>query len=118
MCGIFGTVNYNGPIKHLISALNSLSHRGPDTYNFTRNGTTFTGHRRLSILDLDPRATQPFTSVQHKINVTVNGEIYNYQDLREDLIKHCLQTQRSYNQPILFLLKHFFAIQHPYLCKI
>lgn len=91
MCGIAG---YFGP-RHIPDdaverCLSIMYHRGPDACGSyrrqTRNGrNVLLVNRRLAILDLDPRASQPFreqTSV-----ISLNGEIYNYLELRSELAK-------------------------------
>lgn len=61
--------------------------RGPDAEGVWSNSGVVFGHRRLSILDLDSRSNQPYTSQCERYTITYNGEIYNYLDLRNDLIK-------------------------------
>ena len=64
-----------------------LAHRGPDASGVAlrpEHGVGF-GHRRLAILDLDPRANQPMSSADGTILLTFNGEIYNFRELREQL---------------------------------
>ncbi|WP_085908427.1 asparagine synthase (glutamine-hydrolyzing) [Kiloniella majae] len=86
MCGIFGHTNLNQ--ENIISsheALHTLSHRGPDSWHHEVKDNVYLGHRRLSILDLSDNGRQPM--VTQGVYLTVNGEIYNYLSLREDLIR-------------------------------
>jgi asparagine synthase (glutamine-hydrolysing) len=87
MCGIFGIVAGQTPIdkEKVLNSLNLLAHRGPDQYNFFLDHQIFLGHRRLSILDLSENGRQPMISDDQQIIITVNGEIYNFQELRENL---------------------------------
>jgi asparagine synthase (glutamine-hydrolysing) len=88
MCGIVG---YIGKEKVDISSqLSDLRHRGPDAkgeqcFKFS-NYFVGLGHTRLSIIDIDSQANQPFTSNDGRYVITYNGEIYNYIELRENLI--------------------------------
>jgi asparagine synthase (glutamine-hydrolysing) len=97
MCGIAGIVSLrHAPIDEAVLAAmtNSLAHRGPDD-----SGTLVIpgppasgisaglGHRRLSIIDLSPLGRQPMTNEDQSIWISFNGEIYNYKELRGDLIK-------------------------------
>lgn len=88
MCGIVGILG-KGSEDELKAMLNEISHRGPDasgTYADCENGVYF-GHARLSIIDLDERSNQPLWDINHQACIIFNGEIYNYQELRERLIK-------------------------------
>ncbi|MCD0422676.1 asparagine synthase (glutamine-hydrolyzing) [Rubrivivax sp. JA1024] len=67
------------------AALGALAHRGPDAEAQHHEPGVFLGHRRLSIIDLDPRSTQPMHA--GALSIVFNGEIYNYRDLRDDLVK-------------------------------
>jgi asparagine synthase (glutamine-hydrolysing) len=64
----------------------ALTHRGPDAEGLWRSGRGVLGHRRLSIIDLSPEATQPLLNEDGTIAVVVNGEIYNYVELRRELV--------------------------------
>ncbi len=91
MCGIAGLLSINknksfltGQIKQM---LQSLQHRGPDNEDFfiDENHGLAIGHRRLSILDLSSRGSQPMYSYDKKYLISFNGEIYNHLDLRKNL---------------------------------
>ena len=90
MCGIAGIVSGRSVnIKeHLISMTSSLSHRGPDGEGIyiheTDKGVVGLGHRRLSIIDLSSAANQPMH--YDGLHVIFNGEIYNYNEIRDELI--------------------------------
>jgi len=91
MCGIFGIINvYEEGISecdiHLArTACNILSHRGPDQYGEWIKGNVYLGHRRLSIIDLSERGRQPMLSDDGNIAIAINGEIYNFRQLRNEL---------------------------------
>ena len=87
MCGILGAIHRNHPLPReaMLSALAHMAHRGPDAQGIYERQGTFLGHRRLSIIDLDPRANQPMRA--GSLVITFNGEIYNYRSVRDDLEK-------------------------------
>jgi asparagine synthase (glutamine-hydrolysing) len=85
MCGILGHVGKVDEGKFL-KCLNTLTHRGPDGYGVrSLPGVTF-GHRRLSILDISERGSQPMSYQNERYWVTFNGEIYNFIEIRKELI--------------------------------
>jgi asparagine synthase (glutamine-hydrolysing) len=103
MCGICGILNSSGvetrDIQRMISA---LSHRGPDDEGLYVDGSIGLGHRRLSIIDLDS-GHQPMTNEDSSLWITFNGEIYNYQEIRDKLsARHVFKT-KSDTEVILHL---------------
>ncbi len=66
----------------------TMPHRGPDADGFFLDPRqrVFLGHRRLSIIDLSPAGKQPLFNEDHTIAAMVNGEIYNYQEIRSQLV--------------------------------
>lgn len=90
MCGITGIYNFNNQQvdeKMLNNMTNSISHRGPDSGNIYVNKNLGVGHRRLSIIDLSQSANQPMFSENQNFVIAFNGEIYNFRELKDDLIK-------------------------------
>ncbi|RQO65701.1 asparagine synthase (glutamine-hydrolyzing) [Pedobacter sp. KBW01] len=88
MCGISGILNFNQQEvdKNLITNINNmLSHRGPDSGDVAIIGNVALGHRRLSIIDLSESANQPMVA-NDNFTIVFNGEIYNFQEIREKLI--------------------------------
>jgi asparagine synthase (glutamine-hydrolysing) len=88
MCGIAGYIGTHPPAEDRIrSALADLHHRGPDGRGIHRGRlgqrTVLLLHTRLKIIDLDPRADQPFRDGPRTI--AFNGELYNYLELRREL---------------------------------
>lgn len=87
MCGICGVLDQNQPpLSEAVDAMvESLHHRGPDDRGkiFLENRTVALGHTRLSILDLSQEGHQPMTSQSKRYTVVYNGEIYNYQRLKQ-----------------------------------
>ena len=91
MCGIAGIVNisHDVNIPEIKGMTDLLKHRGPDGEGQWLNGnnTVGLGHRRLSIIDLSNNASQPMHSQDGRYTIVFNGEIYNYIELKEGLIK-------------------------------
>lgn len=88
MCGICGIIKLNEESvsqQMLNKMTDSLIHRGPDSRGTWINdsGSVGLGHRRLAVLDLDKRSSQPF-HYRH-LSIVFNGEIYNYLELKEEL---------------------------------
>jgi len=99
MCGIAGLYNFISQkpvapgIIHRICE--KLIHRGPDDYGVYINGPIGLGHRRLTIIDLSSNAKQPMSNEDGSIWIVFNGEIYNFQEIRNELIKrgHLFKTK-------------------------
>lgn len=87
MCGIFGVVNQNIAYSKAEECLNTLIHRGPDGGNVWQDGKITLGHRRLSILDLSDNGSQPMAYADGRYMLVFNGEIYNFLEVRDKLIK-------------------------------
>ncbi|MGB8782154.1 MAG: asparagine synthase (glutamine-hydrolyzing) [Terriglobales bacterium] len=93
MCGIVGFVARKGQVSPAVleQATRSLAHRGPDDSGTllleeTQSGTEIgLGHRRLAILDLSPLGHQPMQDSVTGNWIVYNGEIYNFQELRNEL---------------------------------
>ena len=93
MCGISGIFNYSNKYfngQPVIKKINDIqSDRGPDDNGIfeSNNKKIIFGHTRLSIIDLSKDAKQPFISKDEDYILTFNGEIYNYKELKNELIK-------------------------------
>jgi len=64
-----------------------IAHRGPDAEGAFFDGICGLGHRRLSIIDLSTRASQPMYSANHRYVIVYNGEVYNFQEVGSKLGK-------------------------------
>lgn len=89
MCGIVGVVHRQSvpvsiPMLHEMNAY--LKERGPDYQGVCADGAVGLGHTRLSIIDLDARSHQPMLTLDKSIIITYNGEVYNFRELRKELI--------------------------------
>jgi asparagine synthase (glutamine-hydrolysing) len=103
MCGIFGVVSTKSSLNDfpLEKVTNMLARRGPDDSGFYRGDGVALGHRRLSIIDLETGCQPIFNEDQSKC-IIFNGEIYNYLEIRDELLKtgHGFST-RSDTETIL-----------------
>ena len=90
MCGICGELRFDGkaPEKATLSRMNEkLARRGPDDEGVFITGPMGFGHRRLSIIDLSDRSHQPMVDEELGLSLVFNGTIYNYKELRAELIE-------------------------------
>ena len=96
MCGIIG---FSGHTEHaetvLENMMEQIRHRGPDAGGKYLNGEIALGHRRLSIIDITEQGDQPIFNEDRSMVLVFNGEIYNYQEIRETLIAagHSFRTE-------------------------
>ncbi|MCX5901284.1 MAG: asparagine synthase (glutamine-hydrolyzing) [Proteobacteria bacterium] len=89
MCGICGKIYFDSyrPVdERLIRQMTDvLQHRGPDDSGVFVSGSIGLGHRRLSIIDLSAAGRQPMANEDGSLQIVLNGEIYNYKELRPEL---------------------------------
>ena len=99
MCGICGFVTKRKVNLEDLNRMNiTLAHRGPDDhgeeiYSLKDGWTVGFGHRRLSIIDLSERGHQPMHTLDGRISIIFNGEIYNYKELKKKLADYPFRTQ-------------------------
>ena len=89
MCGISGIINKNNKsVEELLihQMTDIIAHRGPDSSGSYLYKNIAFGHRRLSILDLSSSGHQPMKYLDDLV-ITYNGEIYNFIEIREELIQ-------------------------------
>ena len=108
MCGITGIFAFSEKGKQQLSLVEpstcQLLRRGPDHHEHVIRPPVALGHSRLSILDLSDKAHQPFSDDEGKYTLVYNGEIYNYPELREQLIKEGITFRSSGDTEVLFHL--------------
>lgn len=98
MCGIVGIASVSVvPDRRALSAgTEALRHRGPDGAGewWSSDGRVGLGHRRLAIIDLSQAADQPMHDATGQLSIVFNGEIYNFADLRSELVAlgHAFRT--------------------------
>jgi asparagine synthase (glutamine-hydrolysing) len=89
MCGIAGRFNYltGKPVDRAVlrGMCDLIAHRGPDGADTWTEGAIGLGHRRLAVIDLSPAGRQPMASADGRLQITFNGEIYNFLQLRDQL---------------------------------
>jgi asparagine synthase (glutamine-hydrolysing) len=109
MCGILGKV-FTGSSSidrnRFKEALNLMNHRGPDEYELHFDKHLAFGHQRLSIIDLSTDANQPFHSHDGMVTIVFNGEIYNYQELKEELLSTGYKFKTNSDTEVLVSLFH------------
>lgn len=111
MCGICGKLNFNrakSVSPALLKAMaDSIQHRGPDDEGYYTSGPVGFGFRRLSIIDLNT-GHQPISNEDGTVWIVFNGEIYNYQELRQNLQAkgHIFRTQTD-TEVIVHLYEEF-----------
>jgi asparagine synthase (glutamine-hydrolysing) len=109
MCGFIGCVhekaqNYRDDQKQQFKNMNDLiTHRGPDDDGFYYDDHIQFGFRRLSIIDIES-GHQPLTYENERYWIIFNGEIYNYVELREELLKEGLQFSTSSDTEVILAL--------------
>lgn len=123
MCGIAGFCNFAGNSKENIERMkNKMSHRGPDargTY-FSDEKDVVLGHRRLSIVDLSENGSQPMSSHSGRFVIVFNGEIYNYKEIAEKLLREHKVTcfkGTSDTEVLLEAFEHYGVKEAISLCK-
>lgn len=95
MCGINGIYNISklgSPLQEMEQMNSKQKHRGPDASGTYVNDFVAFGHSRLSIIDLEASSNQPFYSSDNKFILIFNGEIYNYNEIRESLPDYVFRT--------------------------
>ncbi len=108
MCGIAGIVNFKtrettAPVVGRM--LDLMAHRGPDASGIYQSDPVALGHARLSIIDLSASGDQPIHNEDKRLWITFNGEIFNYPELRRDLIE---KGHRFYTQTDTEVLIHLY----------
>lgn len=110
MCGVVGKFNYatGKPVAEplLLDMCRVISHRGPDAQGVYVEQAVGLGHRRLSIIDLSENGRQPMCSADGLAWITFNGEVYNFETIRKDLVRAgCRLRGRSDTEVIVNLYR-------------
>jgi asparagine synthase (glutamine-hydrolysing) len=117
MCGITGIINKNNlPCdERLLHKVNdSIRHRGPDGDGFFVYKNLGFGHRRLSIIDLTDSGKQPM-ELNDRYYITYNGEVYNYIEIREELIRAGVMFKSATDTEVILKAYEFWGencLQH------
>jgi asparagine synthase (glutamine-hydrolysing) len=109
VCGIAGIVGLRdkSALEKAIGAMTDrLSHRGPDADGFFCGDQAALGHRRLSIIDLSASANQPIFDVSGRYAIILNGEIYNYRELKAGVPDYPFKTNGDAEVVLASFLKY------------
>jgi asparagine synthase (glutamine-hydrolysing) len=124
MCGICGELRFDGAAPDLAAIARmseQLARRGPDDAGTYQNGPLAFGHRRLSIIDLSAAAHQPMVDAALQLALVFNGTIYNYRELRDELLSMgytffsdgdsevILKAYHAWGEPCVTRFKGMFA---------
>ena len=117
MCGISGIYNYLGkninskPIIQQIIKIQNL--RGPDDNGVweSRCNKVHFGHNRLSIIDLTKGGSQPFISIDCKFIITFNGEIYNFKEIKEELINKNIKFKSNSDTEVIVESYRYWGLE-------
>ena len=113
MCGITGVYSFQATIsrERVTEMTSSIAHRGPDAQGVysSPQKKAHLGHRRLSIIDLSTEADQPMVSSCGEYAIAFNGEVYNYEELRNSLIQEhsVVFTTQSDTEVLLNAFKYW-----------
>jgi asparagine synthase (glutamine-hydrolysing) len=107
MCGFAGVLNLDGQDADpalLARMAQEIAHRGPDDQGVETSGPCGLGFRRLSIIDLSAAGHQPMRSADGRWTIVFNGEIYNYRELRAELLASGAQFRSHSDTEVLLHL--------------
>jgi len=87
MCGITGHFSKNKAINknECLLMSDAIKHRGPESFGNYFEENIYLGHRRLSLIDLSETGHQPMWDAERNVVIVFNGEIYNYQEIKNEL---------------------------------
>ncbi|TVP53381.1 MAG: asparagine synthetase B, partial [Mongoliibacter sp.] len=114
MCGIaaifscFGNIT-SGDIQRMDKGILLQHHRGPDATGLFSNNHVVLGHNRLSIIDLSENANQPFYRPDLGLKIIFNGEIYNYREIRKELIQRGFEFHTDSDTEVILLAYKAFG---------
>jgi len=109
MCGINGIIDYSNNLNNkdnILKMNKELIHRGPDQQGRFIDKNVALGHTRLSIIDLSENGRQPMSDKDEELWIVYNGEIYNYQDIKKDLVQFDFKS-RTDTEMIIYGYKKF-----------
>lgn len=107
MCGIYAT-NINQTESETLNKIESIKFRGPDHTGIKNYGKLILAHLRLAILDLDERSNQPFE--YERLVIVFNGEIYNFEEIRQELVKLNYQFETTGDTEVLLKGFHCWGV--------
>ncbi len=116
MCGFVGfwssrgDSDFSGDLRRM---LQTLYHRGPDSDGVFEDKPAhfFLGHRRLSIIDLSPAGAQPMKSASGRFVLALNGEIYNFKEIRAELGQIGVQFRGNSDTEVLLAAIELWGLE-------
>src|SRR5437870_534221 len=118
MCGLSGIFAYHSAAAkpdngELLTTRDAMHKRGPDGAGtwWSTDRHCGLGHRRLAILDLSERASQPMISEDGRFAIVFNGEIYNYRELRRALEKRGVRFRTTSDTEVLLQLYAHYDVE-------
>jgi len=114
MCGIAGFTQFHqqqGSIDSLKAMGERIFHRGPDAGGEYLTDKVGLCHRRLAIIDLSEAGVQPMKSADEQVVIAFNGEIYNFLELREELIQQGIEFKSSTDTEVILALYQTIGIK-------
>lgn len=103
MCGIAGYVGDHRP-ELLEPMCSAMAHRGPDDQGTWVGERVGLGHRRLAIIDPTPAGHQPMSAADGRVWISYNGEIYNFKDLKRELVSRGYEFRSGTDTEVLLYL--------------
>jgi len=113
MCGIAGIFYFDGTgvgLDLIQMMCQKLVHRGPDDFGIYTEDNIGLGHRRLSIIDLSSKAKQPMFNENKTVVLVFNGEIYNFTELRDNLIRLGHRFQSKTDSEVIIHLYEDYGV--------
>ena len=108
MCGIVGIYNHlnqQSVTLEQVKAMNSvIEYRGPDGEGYYTDGPVGLGHKRLTIIDTNERSNQPMISGDEQTVICYNGEVYNYVELKEELVDEGIEFRTTSDTEVILEL--------------
>jgi asparagine synthase (glutamine-hydrolysing) len=118
MCGINGLLHYASNLRpvnldEVCKVRDSMALRGPDSFGCWSNVSKKVafGHRRLAIVDLSEAGHQPMVNSDRKLSIVFNGEIYNHNELRDDLIAEGFVFQSTSDTEVVMALYQRYGLK-------
>src|SRR4030042_413355 len=113
MCGIAGIGHIDGPghvsLNSIKSMISYICHRGPDETGIYLDDHVGLGHARLSIIDLS-KGVQPIHNEDESLWIIYNGEVFNYPELKEELLR---KGHRFYTTTDTEVILHLYEEEGP-----
>lgn len=114
MCGLCGELRFDGQVPDMAAVArmsDALARRGPDDAGSYSDGPLAFGHRRLSIIDLSSHAHQPMVDAALQLTLVFNGTIYNYRELRAELLAMGYQFFSEGDSEVILKAYHAWGAQ-------